>query len=95
MMCHYTDLGNASDWSCRKGNLPQPIRSTSQIWVLTRHQYAISALVPRTSFGGEAEVTSQNVGCFLSLPFRRSLELPPAWIMDVHDGTKTWTAARS
>ena len=50
-------------------------------------------------------VTSRNVGCFLGLlrneatqvylPFRRSLELPPAWIMVAHDGTKTWTAARS
>ena len=53
MTCHYPDLGNASDWSRREGNLPQPIRSTTQIWVVTRHQYAISALVPRTSFGGE------------------------------------------
>ena len=33
------DLGNASDWSCRVGNFIQPIRSTTQIWVVTRHQY--------------------------------------------------------
>ena len=26
------------------------IRSTTQIWVVTRHQYEISALVPQTSF---------------------------------------------
>ena len=54
---------------------------------------------------GKPEVTSRNAGCFLRLlrtqatqvclPFRRSLELPPAWIMDAHDGTKTWRAARS
>ena len=31
----------------------QPIRSTTQIWVVTRHQYGISALVSQTSFGGE------------------------------------------
>ena len=50
---HYPDLGGASDWSGHKENLLQPIRSTSQIWVETRHQYGISALVPHTSFGGK------------------------------------------
>ena len=35
------------------GKLIQPIRSTTQIWVVTRHQYGISALVSQTSFGGE------------------------------------------
>ena len=59
----------------------------------------------RRQFAVKPAVTLRNIGCFLSLyrheasqvclPFRRSLELPPAWIMDVHDGTKTWTAARS
>ena len=53
MTCHYPDLGSASDWSCRVGNLLQPIRSTTQIWVVTRHQYGISALVSQTSFRGE------------------------------------------
>ena len=33
--------------------LLQPIRSTTQIRVVTRHQYGISALVPQTSFPGE------------------------------------------
>ena len=28
MTCQYTDLGSASDWMCREGSLPQPIRST-------------------------------------------------------------------
>ena len=31
--------------SCRVGNLIKPIRSTTQIWVVTRHQFGISALV--------------------------------------------------
>ena len=53
MTRHYPELGSASDWSCCVGNLIQPIRSTIQIWVVTRHQYGISALVSRTSFGGE------------------------------------------
>ena len=32
----------------------RPIRSTTQIWVKTRHQYGIPALVSQTSFGGES-----------------------------------------
>ena len=44
MTHHSPDLGSAFDWS---------IRSTNQIWVLTRHQYGISALVSQTSFRGE------------------------------------------
>ena len=32
----------------------QPIRSTTQICVVTRHQYGISTLVSQTSFGGES-----------------------------------------
>ena len=31
MTCHYPDLGSASDWSRRKENLFQPIRSSTQI----------------------------------------------------------------
>ena len=30
MTRHYPDLGSASDWSCRVGNLFQPIRSATQ-----------------------------------------------------------------
>ena len=37
-----------------KRNPPaRPIRSTTQIWIVTRHQYRISALAPQTSSGGE------------------------------------------
>ena len=53
MTRHYPDLGSASDWSCRVGNLIQPIRSTTQIWVVMRHQYGISALVSQTSIREE------------------------------------------
>ena len=48
-------LGIASDWSLRVGNLLRPIRSTTQIWVVTRHQYGISAV---------GRVASRNVGYF-------------------------------
>ena len=50
---YYPDLGSVSDWSWRVRNLPQPIRSTTQIWVVTRHQYGISALVSQTSIREE------------------------------------------
>ena len=46
---HYPDLGSASDWSNQISHAPRPIRSTTQIWVVTRHQYWIS----HTSFRGE------------------------------------------
>ena len=48
MMHHYPDLGSAFDWSCGMGNLIQPITSTSQIWVVMRHQNGISVLVSQT-----------------------------------------------
>ena len=64
MTHHYPDLGSASDWSCRERSLFQPIRSTTQIWVVIRHQYGIS---PQTSFRGETSGGVGNVGCFLSL----------------------------
>ena len=64
MTRHYPDLGSASDWSCRVGNLIQPIRSTTQIWVVTRHQCGISALVSKTSFGGETTGSVAKCGLF-------------------------------
>ena len=45
----------------------QPIRSTAQIWIVTRHQYGISALNPQTLFAGEPLVALRNVGRFLRL----------------------------
>ena len=53
MSRHYPDLGSASDWLNQISHAARPIRSTTQIWVVTRHQYGISALVSQTSFGGE------------------------------------------
>ena len=50
---YYPDLGSVSDWSWRERNLPQPMRSTTQIWVVMRHQYGISALVSQTSIREE------------------------------------------
>ena len=57
LSCSLGRLVNAylmrSGTSCCVGNLIQPIRSTTQIRVVTRHQYGISALVSETSFRGE------------------------------------------
>ena len=53
MARHYPDLGLASDWLKQISYAARPIRSTIQIWIVTRHQYGISALVSQTSFGGE------------------------------------------
>ena len=53
MTRHYPDRGNVSDWSCLVGNLLQLIRGATQIWVVMRSQYGISALVSPTSFRGE------------------------------------------
>ena len=49
---------------CRSGLL-QPITSTAQIWVVTRHQCGISALLSYLSLAGKPVVVSRNVGCFL------------------------------
>ena len=67
MTRHYPDLGSASDWLNQISHAARPIRSTTQIWVVTRHQYGISALVSQTSFSGKPVVASLNVDCFRRL----------------------------
>ena len=53
MTCHYQDLGSASDWLRQILRAARPIRNTTQIWALTRHQCGISVLVSQTSFREE------------------------------------------
>ena len=48
MTYHYQDLGSASDWMKQI----EPIRNSTQNLEMTRHQYGISALVPKPSFRG-------------------------------------------
>ena len=50
MTRHYPDLGSAFGWLNQVSHAARPIRNTNQIWVVTRHQCGISALVPQTSF---------------------------------------------
>ena len=47
------DLGSASDWLNQISHATRPIRSITEIWVVTRHQYGISEFFCQTSFGGE------------------------------------------
>ena len=49
MTHHYPDLRSASNGPFRKGNLLQPNKSITQIWVVTHHQCRICALVSQTS----------------------------------------------
>ena len=53
MTRHYPDLASSSDWLNQISHAARPIRSTTQIWVVARHQYGIFALVSQTSFGRE------------------------------------------
>ena len=46
-------LPSASDWLNQISHAARPIRSTTQIWVVTRHHYGLSALVSQTIFGGK------------------------------------------
>jgi len=50
MTGNYADLGSASDWLCCEGILLQPIRSTTQIWEASLHQYGISVVIPQMLF---------------------------------------------
>ena len=45
MMRHCPYQGSASDWLTQISHPVQPIRNTTQIWVVTCHQYGTSALV--------------------------------------------------
>ena len=53
MTRHYPDLGRASDWLNQISQGAKPIRSTTKIWVVMRHQYGIFELVSQMSFGRE------------------------------------------
>ena len=53
-------------WETR-AEIPYWWRVTTQIRIVTRHQYRISALVSQTSFARETSGSVTNVGCFLRL----------------------------
>ena len=69
MASHYPDLGSASDWLKQISRAAQPIRRTTKIWVVKRHQYGISALVSQTSFREEASGGSAKSRLFSEVMF--------------------------
>ena len=62
MTRHYLDLGSASDWPCFNQSEAIP-----RIWVVTRHQYGISAIVFQMCLLGKPVMALQDVDCFLRL----------------------------
>ena len=52
----YPDLGSASDLLQQISHAARPVSSTTQIWLVTRHQYGNSSLVSETSFRGETSI---------------------------------------
>ena len=68
MTHHQPYLGSASDWLNQISHEAGPIRSTTQIWVVTCHEYRISAPV---SLMAKTVGASPNVGCFLRLQYRQ------------------------
>ena len=69
LTCHYPDLISVSDWLKQISISAQPIRSTTQIWIVTRHQYGISALVPQTLFRGETSACVAKCQLFSQASF--------------------------
>ena len=63
MKRHYPDLVSAYGQQKKIFHAARPIRSTNQIWVVTRHQYGISALVC-TSFRRETSGSVAKCGLF-------------------------------
>ena len=81
MKHHYTDLGNASDWLNQISHGARPIRSTTQIWVVTLHQYGISALASQTSFGGQTSGSVAKCGLFSQANWTIILQcFPLVWL---------------
>ena len=100
MTRHYPDLGSASDWLNQISHAAWPIRSTTQVWIVTRLQNGISVLVSQTRryFAEKPVVVSRNVGSgwtlLISITSRCSRNEPPCeWLYLVQyrpDERLTW-----
>ena len=77
------DNSSGNNYSVKQISLPaQPIKSTTQIWVVTRHQYGIFVLVSQTSFRDE---TSDGVEkC--RLISQGIIFLRDSWASEVREG---------
>ena len=69
MTSHYPDLGSTSDWLKQISRVAEPIRRTTEIWVVKRHQYGISLLVSQTSFREETSGDSAKSRLFSQVMF--------------------------
>ena len=83
---HYPDLVSAStDWLRQISLSAGPIRSTTQILVVTHHQYGISVLISQTSFRKETRADVAK-GWLLSqatctcVPNSRLLQFVLVWL---------------
>ena len=74
MTYHYPDLRGAFDWLNDLSHMARPIRSTTHLWVVIRHQYGISALVPDVICGKKTVVAPRNVSYFLRLDSRLKIK---------------------
>ena len=72
MMCHYSDLGSASK---QISHTAWPIRSTCQIWVVTRITMEFMCLILTCHFAGKPVVESWNVRLPSPLPLLFSLTI--------------------
>ena len=70
MKCHHPDLDSASDWLKQISRAARSIKSTTQIFVVTRRQYGIFARVSQTSFRGK---TSGGLGRVCTTEMYRSI----------------------
>ena len=68
--CHYPDLDSTSDWLKQISLVAQPITSTTQIWVVTHYQHAISVLILQKSFCVQAIDGIVKCALFIFLFFR-------------------------
>ena len=73
---HSQDLGSASDWLNQISHVARPIRSITQILIVTRHQYGISALVSQTSFGGETSCSVAKCRLFSQARWKVDSKIP-------------------
>ena len=88
-MHHYPDAGSASYRLKQIFHEAWSVRSSTQIFVVTRHQYGISALVSQTSFRGETSggvakcrLFSQATRVPTKLYQRHVLDGSCAWVRD-------------
>ena len=97
--CHYPDVSSVFNWSCHVGNLLQPIRSTTQIWEVTSHQYGVFALVSQTSFRGKtnsgvAECRLFSWAAFKSNHHHSELTNRNVALRDAHCNSRIWICRR-